>query len=121
MDSVGLGICGEKTFTLDSGSPAHLNVAYSTDPVFGDIKIYYEESDATNDDVGLPVTVSYTVTMKEYADATNDLTSSFEFEITCSDWFVEDPYSHASLDGNLLEDFTLQVTLPTVSDIPSIC
>ena len=60
------GICGEKTVTLDAGSPLFLTLTQdATDPVLNNFIIDYDFSQAIEADI-FAHTVSYTVVFKEY-------------------------------------------------------
>ena len=118
------GICGEKQITLNPGSPAFLTlVPDSTDPTLNNFSIDYDQSAATESDIGTLFTVSYTVTIKEYSGITVDHTASFTFEIKCPSTYTEDSFSGGAVTNyfNLLTDTTIQITLPTLSGIPLSC
>ena len=55
------GVCGEKRVTLDAGSPSFLSIALDvSDPTLNPFSIDYDESQATEADVGVH-TISYTI------------------------------------------------------------
>ena len=79
------GVCGEKTLTLDAGTPAFLILTQGVDPVLDPFTIDYDQALATEADIGVH-TIAYRVTMKEYSGTTTvtELSGTFIFEISSS-------------------------------------
>ena len=62
--------------------PAFISLTKGTNPLTDPFTIDYDETAATESDIGIH-TISYTVTMTEYAALTTPITGSFTFEIEC--------------------------------------
>ena len=62
--------------------PSFLWLTKGTDPLTDPFTIDYDQTTATEADIG-PHTISYTVTMTEYAALTTPISGSFTFEIEC--------------------------------------
>ena len=116
--SYALGVCGEKRLTLDSDLPAYLTVAYANDPITGDFTFNYDQAPVLEADAGQSHTVSYTVTLQDYAGIAPTMQDTFDIEIKCSQTYTEDAFSLTQIDFDLLLE-PATFTLPTVSDIPT--
>ena len=62
------GICGEKDIVLNS-PPLFISITKGLDPILNPFTIDYDQTQATEADIGIH-TISYTVTVKEYASLT---------------------------------------------------
>ena len=119
------GICGEKTFILDSGLPAFLSITVgAVDPVLDPFTINYDQSLATEADIGQNIIVT-TVTLKEYAGVTMERKGWFAFEIECPDFVVSSTLDSQLSPGphqyDLASGTTLSLVAPVVSLHPANC
>ena len=103
--------------------PAFISLTKGTDPLTDPFTIDYDQSAATEADIGIH-TISYTVTMTEYAALTTPITGSFTFEIECPilvATFNLDVPIVAYSDYDVGSNVTLSLTSPLVSVNPSQC
>ena len=119
------GICGEKIVTLDSSAPSYLSISLdSVDPIMNPFMIEYDESLATEANIGVH-SISYTVSFAEYSGIATDLTTeTFTFEITCptsSISYSEDAFVSSTTIFDLLEYQSESITLPTLSSSALSC
>ena len=110
--------------TLDSSTPSFLSISLdSVDPIINPFTIEYDESLATEADIGVHL-ISYTVSFAEYSGIASDLTKTFTFEITCptsSISYTEGIFVSSTTIFDLLEDQLESITLPTLSSSALTC
>lgn len=127
MDDTGTystGICGEKTITLDAGTPSFLSLTPDIlDPVLNPSTLAFDSASATGSDIGT-YTIGYTVIFKEYP-ALAALTATFTFELKCPDSVVSSsldtpvPSSPAFVYDLALEP--IEIAYPVISVNPAEC
>lgn len=117
-----VGICGEKTVTLDVGSPAFVSLTPGTNPILDNFTLDYSQSLATSGDIATH-TVSYTVVFKEYAAIAASSTGTFDLTIQCPSTppTYTDSFTQAPISYDLLQDTSSTVPYPTIVTDPLGC
>ena len=84
----------------------------------------FDDATAVEADIMITQTVSYTVTMTEYAGIANQLTDSFDFTILCPDLLTTSSLV-TPVQNELFYDFvadaTVSTPIPDISLSPETC
>ena len=115
------GTCGEKEVQLVA-PPSFISLTKGSDPLTDPFTITYDDSTATEADIGTH-TITYTVKIKEYAAITTQITGTFSFEIQCPTIaaLTENSWTASSTTFSLMQNRSKTVAFPSISFSPTSC